>query len=121
MIDKVARFVMGIIFVVFGFNYFLQFLPMPQMTQAAGKFIGALIQTGYLFPWLKVTEIVCGALFLLNRFVPLATVIIAPVIFNILLFHLFLAPSGLLIPVILLVSWIIIVVKRQDDYKGLLK
>jgi hypothetical protein len=57
----------------------------------------ALLRSGYLFPLIKGTEVAAGALLLANRFVPLALVVIAPVIVNIVAFHAFLAPSGLVL------------------------
>ncbi len=88
-----ARLVLGLIFFVFGLNGFLQFMPMPPMPDAAGAFVGALAATGYLFPVLKAVEVVAGLLLLAGRAVPLALVILAPIIVNIALFHWLLAPS----------------------------
>src|SRR5438552_2917073 len=95
-----ARVVLGIVFVVFGLNGFLHFLPQPPMSGPPADFAGALFATGYMFPLIKGTEVVTGALLLSNRFVPLALTILAPVIVNIVAFHLFLAPSGLALPVL---------------------
>ena len=97
----VARVVLGLIFVVFGLNGFLHFLPQPPMTAAAGAFLGALTATGYLLPLLKATEVVAGALLLSGRFVPLALTLLAPVIVNIAAFHLFLAPGNPVVGVVL--------------------
>jgi uncharacterized membrane protein YphA (DoxX/SURF4 family) len=92
-----ARILMGLIFFVFGLNGFLNFLPQPStpIPEAAMAFGGALMHTGYMFPLIKGTEVLVGALLLSNRFVPLALAVIAPVVVNIFAFHAFLAPSGL--------------------------
>lgn len=89
------RVLLGLIFFVFGLNGFLQFLPMPPLTPEAGAFMGGLAESGYFFPLLKATEVLCGALLLVNRFVPLALVVLAPIIVNILFFHLFLDTAGM--------------------------
>jgi hypothetical protein len=89
-----ARLLLGLVFVVFGLNGFLQFLPMPPMAGAPGAFLGALLATGYLFPLIKGTEVIAGALLLGNRFVPLALALLAPVVVNIVLFHTFLTPPN---------------------------
>jgi putative oxidoreductase len=91
----IARLLLGAIFLVFGLNGFLNFIHTPPMPERAGAFIHGLLSTGYFFSFLKSTEVVCGALLLIGVFVPLALVVLAPIVINIILFHLFLAPSGL--------------------------
>src|SRR5262245_14008901 len=90
-----ARVVLGLIFTVFGLNGFLHFLPQPPSTPAAMAFGGALAATGYMFPLIKGTEVLAGVLLLSGRYVPLALTLLAPVVVNIVAFHLFLAPAGL--------------------------
>jgi hypothetical protein len=81
---------------VFGLNGFLDFLPHPTgpFPQGAMAFGGALMQTGYMFPLIKGTEVLVGALLLTNVLVPLALALIAPVVVNIFAFHVFLEPDG---------------------------
>jgi uncharacterized membrane protein YphA (DoxX/SURF4 family) len=90
----IARIILGFIFLVFGLNGFLQFLPQPVMPQGAVSFFGALAASGYMLPLLFATQIVGGSLVLVGM-VPLGLVILAPVIVNIVAFHVFLAPEGL--------------------------
>jgi hypothetical protein len=98
-----ARLLLGLAFLVFGLNGFLNFLPTPSGTpEAALAFAGALIKTGYMFPLIKGTEVLVGVLLLSNLFVPLALALIAPVIVNIVAFHAALAPSGLGLGLVLL-------------------
>jgi len=89
----VARVLLGAVFLVFGLNGFLHFLPQPPAPQPAMAFAGALAASGYLFPLLKATEVVAGALLLLG-FVPIALTLLAPIVVNIVAFHLFLAPGN---------------------------
>jgi len=89
----VARLLLGTIFVVFGLNGFLGFIPQPPPPEAAGAFLGGLASAGYFFPLLKGTEVLVGVALLANRFVPLALTVLAPISINILLFHLVLAPA----------------------------
>ena len=94
----VARVLLGLIFFVFGLNGFLNFFPPPppeSMPKALQDFFELFVKSGYLLPLVKCTEVVAGALLLANRFVPLALVVLAPVIVNIVLVHLLLAPEGL--------------------------
>ena len=88
-----ARILLGLIFAVFGLNGFLNFLPQPELNPAAGAFMGALAGAGYMFPLIKGTEVVAGVLLLANRAVPLALVLLAPIIVNIAAFHLVLQPG----------------------------
>jgi uncharacterized membrane protein YphA (DoxX/SURF4 family) len=90
-----ARVLLGLIFTVFGLNGFLHFLPMQAMDGPAGAFAGALAATGYMFPLIKVTEIVAGVLLLVGRLPAFALLLLAPIVVNIVAFHAFLAPAGL--------------------------
>ena len=90
-----ARILMGIAFVVFGLNGFLHFLPEPPLPERAAAFIGALAQSGYLMQVVKGVEVTAGLLLVTGIAVPLALVLLAPILVNIFLFHLMLAPEGL--------------------------
>src|SRR5712691_6540428 len=91
----IARVLLGLIFAVFGSNAFLHLIPMPPMQGQAGAFIGALISSGYIYA-IALLQVVGGLLLLIAaRFVPLGLTLLGPVIVNIVLYHLFLEPSGL--------------------------
>ena len=103
--STVARVLLGLVFFVFGLNGFLNFMPPPPketLPAALVAFSEAMINTGYLFALVKGTEVLVGALLLLNRFVPLALALIAPVIVNIFAVHVLLAPSGAVISIVIL-------------------
>jgi len=103
-VPTAARLFLGLVFTVFGLNFFLHFLPTPAAPPRAAAFGGALFASGYLFPLLKATEVVAGLLLLSGFFVPLALAILAPIVINIVGFHLFLAPSGLPVPLAVLAA-----------------
>ena len=90
-----ARILMGLIFVVMGLNGFFNFIPQPStpMPQRAIAFLGALYATGYMIQLVSGTQVVVGVLHVINRFVPLALAVIAPIIVNIAAVHIFLAPA----------------------------
>lgn len=98
----IARILLGLIFFVFGLNGFFHFIPNPPPPERAAAFAMALMGTGYFFPFLKGTEVICGLFLLSGAMVPLALVILAPIIINIFLFHAFLAPSG--VPLALIIG-----------------
>ena len=91
-----VRILLGGAFFVFGLNGFLNFLPQPTTPLPAGAtaFLGALMNTGYMFQLIAATQLIVGTLLLANRFVPLAITLLAPFIVNSILFHVFLEPSG---------------------------
>ena len=91
----ITRSLLGIIYVVFGLNFFLHFLPMQTATGAAGAFEGGLFGAGYFFPFLKVVEILSGVMLIANKYTALFLLIIFPVTLNIFLFHAVLMPVGL--------------------------
>jgi hypothetical protein len=98
----VARILVGLVFAVFGLNGFLHFIPAPPPEGTAATFLGGLAAAGYFFPFLKATELVAGAALLANRYVPLALAVLAPIVLNIFAYHLALAPSGMVIAIVLL-------------------
>jgi hypothetical protein len=117
-----ARILMGLIFLVFGLNGFLHFIPQPKtpMPEGAVAFTGALMKTGYMFPMIMGTQLLVGVLLLLNRFVPLALALIAPIIVNIIAFHVFLAPSGMVPGVVVLLLEIYLAWVYRKTYRPML-
>jgi putative oxidoreductase len=91
----IIRSVLGLIYLVFGLNFFLHFIPMPPPEGKAAAFEGALFGAGYFFPFMKVIEIVSGLFLILNRYTAFFLLVLFPITLNICLFHAFLAPSGL--------------------------
>jgi len=89
-----ARYLLGLVFTVFGANFFLHFLPQPPLSGPAGDFAGALFNSGYVMQVVKTVEVIAGLLLLFNRFVPLALALLAPVVVGIVGFHLSLAPAA---------------------------
>lgn len=116
----VARIALGLIFTVFGANYFFHFIPMHEMPEAAGKFMMGLGGSGYFFPFMKTIEIVCGLLLLAGVYVPLALTVLAPIVVNIFLFHLFLAPGGMAVSVALLALELFVAWSYRSKFAGVL-
>ena len=104
----VSRLLLGLIFVVFGLNGFLNFLDMgPLPSGLAGQFILALALSHYF--WVVAgLQVIGGALLLVNRFVPLGLVLLGPVIVNIVLYHVFLNRSGMLMAIVVAILWLIV-------------
>ena len=116
----IARVLLGLMFVVFGLNGFLHFLPQPPMPPGlALQFLGALAASHYMVP-VFVLQLVSGLLFLANRYVPLALTLIGPVIVNILLFHLSMNPGGIVPGLVVTVLWSIVFYSYRAAFAGIL-
>lgn len=105
-IPWIARLLLGLIYFVFGLNGFLNFIPAPAaIPEGAMSFSMAMVATGYFFPVLKGTEVICGLLLLSGIAAPVALVILAPITLQILLFHGMLTPGPamLVLPLAMLV------------------
>jgi uncharacterized membrane protein YphA (DoxX/SURF4 family) len=96
-----ARILLGLVFFVYGVNGFLHFLALPQMGPSAAAFFGGLGAGAYFFPLLAATQAIAGAALLVGRFVPLALTVLAPILVNIFAVHLFLAPAGLPLAIVM--------------------
>lgn len=116
----IARYLLGTVFFVFGLNGFLNFIKLPPLPTEAHDFIGAMIKTGYLFYLVKGTEVFSGLLLLSGRFVPLALVLLSPVLVNIVLFHAFLnAPGEIIPPLAFLALHLFLIWQYRACYKTL--
>ncbi len=100
-----VRILMGLLFLLFGLNGFLHFIPEPKeaMPENVAALMGGMMKSGYMFPLVMGTQLLVGVMLLLNLFVPLALALIMPVIVHIIAFHVFLAPSTIWPGAVLLV------------------
>lgn len=115
----IARSLLGLIFVVFGSNAFLHFIPMPPMSGHPGNFLGSMHATGYLHV-IAALQVTGGALLLSGRFVPLGLTLLGPIIVNIDLFHIFMERSGLLMAALVSVLSLFLLWRYRDNFAGLL-
>jgi len=119
IVNLIARFLLGLIFVVFGLNGFLNFLSMgPMPSGLAGQFVGALVLSHYFWV-IAALQIAGGALLLVNRFVPLGLVLLGPVIVNILLYHVFLNPTGIALAILVAILWLIVFYGHRQYFSGI--
>jgi hypothetical protein len=117
-ISAIARYLAGAIFLVFGLNGFLHFIPLPPPEGIAGQFMGALFASHYLMVIFAV-QVIAAVLLLVNRYVPLALAALAPVIVNILCFHALMAPSGLPLALFVTVLWALVFIDVRPAFAGL--
>ncbi len=114
----VARILLGLLFLVFGLNGFLNFLHMPTPQGLAGQYLGALFVSHYLEA-VFLLEIVAAGLLLANRFVPLALALLGPILVNILLFHSLMAPEGLPMALAAALLWAVVFSGVRRSFAGL--
>jgi len=115
-----ARLILGAIFVIFSLNYVLNFIQLPELPKAAGAFMMALGSSGYIFPVATTVELVSGLLLLTGVAVPLALTLLAPIILNIFLFHLRLAPEGLPLGSLVLILNLFLAWAYRGAFRGVL-
>ncbi len=116
----VARYLLGVLFTVFGLNGFFNFLPATSMPPTAVQFFTILVTSHYMLP-IFLLQLACGVLFLANRYVPLALTLIGPIIFNILLFHITMNPSGIVPGAIATVCWLIVFASVRSAFAGIFR
>ncbi len=114
----IARWLLGLVFLVFGLNGFLHFIPAQMPTGLAGQFFGAIFASHFYIVIFAV-QTIGGLLLLVNRYVPLALVILGPVIVNIFFFHVFMAPSGLPLAIVVVILWTIVALRNQKYLSGI--
>lgn len=116
-----ARCALGLVFFAAGLTGLLNLIPPPSTPMpAAAEALGiAMHGTGYMFPLIKGTEVLAGALLLANCFVPLALIILAPVLLNIVAFHAFLTPGDVGMAVALLVAQLYLAWVYRATYAAL--
>ena len=112
---------LGLIFVVFGANYFHPFITMaqPAMSPAATAFSGGLYNSGYFFQYMKVLEIVSGLFLLINRYTALFILVLAPIVLNIFLFHTILVPSGMPLGTVILLLELFLMYAYRKYYASI--
>ena len=118
-VTLIARLLLGLMFLVLGLNGFLGFLNMgPTPTGLAGQFMGALFLSHYY--WVVAgLQVIGGALLLVNRFVPLALVLLGPVIVNILCYHVFLNHSGAGFAAVVTILWFVVFYAKRQYFSGI--
>lgn len=120
----VTRVLTGLLFTVTGLNGFLNFMPAPDpstMAPAGVAFTTALYATGYMLQLSSGVQVVAGVLLVAGRFVPLALAVLAPMVVNIFLIHLFLEPSGMVIALLVVAAEIGLAWAYRDKFRPMLQ
>ena len=118
----IVRTLMGLLFLFASITFLGGLITPPPMADGPMKmFNEGLAASGYFFFLLKITEFVCGLLLLIGRFVPLALVVLSPIVINIFFVHLFLDTTGLPVAIFLVVATIFLAYYHWDAFRPLLR
>ena len=116
-IFTISRILLGLIFVIFGLNGFLHFIPTTQFPGPAGQFIGAIFSS-HFYIVVFGTQVVGGLLMLANRYVPFGLVLLGPVLVNILSFHIFMAPRAVPLALVATALWFVVFFDVRTAFSG---
>ena len=115
----ICRVLLGLMFVIFGLNGFLRFIPQPPPPPGvASQYMGAMLASHYLVPVFAL-QLVSGVLLLTNRYVPLAVTLLGPVIVNILLYHGLMDLKGIPPGVIVTILWLVVAYSVRSAFAGI--
>jgi hypothetical protein len=94
-------------------------LPAQLPPGVAGQFLGALFASHALL-FIAAFQVIGGALLLIGRYIPLGLVILAPIIVNILIFHITMAPAGIVPGLVATILWFIVFAGHRSSFAGIL-
>jgi len=116
----IVRILLGLLFLFSSIVVLFKLVPQPELKGGPKVFMEGMVASGYLLPLLKITELICGLAFVSGFFVPLATVVIFPIVLNILCYHAALAPEGLPVGILMLLGNLFLAFYYRKNYAGLL-
>jgi putative oxidoreductase len=120
IVTTIARYLLGLMFLIFGLNSFLMFIKGQMPSGAAGEFAGLLMTTHYA-QVVGAIEVVAAILFLVNRYVPLALVLLGPILVNILLFHILMAPASIPPGIFATLLWLLVAYRVRSAFTPLFR
>ena len=117
--EKITRTILALILLMFGLNKFLNFMPFPPMPEDANRFMGALMESGYIMYIVAIVEILSGVFLLINKFSNFWLIVIFPILLNAFLFHLFLDIAGIVGALFAISLNIFLIIKSFEVYRVL--
>jgi putative oxidoreductase len=115
----ISRILLGLIFLFFGSNAFLHFLPMPTLPPTpAGQFLSAIFASHYVFV-ISGLQVIGAVLLLVNRYMPLALTILGPIIVNIIFYHVLMDTAGVPLALVVAILWFVLFYRYRQNFSGL--
>jgi uncharacterized membrane protein YphA (DoxX/SURF4 family) len=119
---NVLCFLFGLMMINAGLNKIFEYIPMPaDMPEHMLKMYAAFKTIGWLLPLVAVVEVIGGILFMIPRTRAFGAIVVFPPVVGILLTHIFQAPEGLPIAIVLLIINVIVVFENKEKFLALLK
>ncbi len=115
----VVRILLGFVFVLFGLNGILHFMPTPPMPPGDATTFATIMATHKYMSFVALLQVIGGLLLLVGRFVPLGLTILAPILVNILLFHILLEPQGVAIGLVCTMLELFLLYAYRLSFRGL--
>lgn len=119
--EKIVRLLLALILLTFGLNKVLNFMPFPPMPEEARKFMGALVESGYIMYVVAIVEIVSGVSLLIDKLSSFWIIVVFPILLNAFLFHLFLDIAGIAGALFAISLNVYLMIKYFNDYKCVFK
>ena len=117
--STVARYLLGLMFTIFGLNGFLHFIHQPPPASPLALQYMTVMAASHYFVLVFLVQLIAGVLLLANRFVPLALALLAPVLVNILMYHTLMDPAGLPLGIFAAVLWALIFLRVRGAFAGI--
>lgn len=121
IVVMIARILLGIAFLIFGANGVFNFIPQPPMPPGLVKDFSTVMAASHYMAAVGVVEIIAAVLLLVNRYVPLALVLLGPVLVNILLFHVLMAPASIAPGIVVTIFWFIVFFSVKSAFAGIFR
>ena len=113
IVSTIARYLLGLMFTVFGLNGFLHFIPQPPISGLTLQFF-TVLSASHFFLMIFAVQLICGILLLINRWTPLALVALAAVLVNIYTFHILLSPGTIAPAILALILWVLVAIPQRE-------
>ena len=120
IVSVVARYLLGLIFIVFALNGFLNFIHQPPPTNPLAIQLFVAVSASHFAAFFFAMQVIGGLLLLSGFFVPLALTVLAAELYNILAFHLTLAPASIAPALVACVLWVMVFLQYRDSFSGIL-
>jgi putative oxidoreductase len=118
--SMIARYLLGLMFTIFGLNGFLHFIPQPPPANPLAIQFLVAVSASHFAAFFFAVQVLGGLLLLSGSFVPLALTVLAAELYNILAFHLTMAPASIAPALVACVLWIIVFLQHRESFKGIL-
>jgi putative oxidoreductase len=115
----IVRILVGLMFLFSSAYVLFKLGPIPEAKGSIKVFNDGMVASVYLIPFIKITELICSIALITGRFVTLALVVLFPIMINIVFYHAFLAPEGLVTVIPLLIGVLFLAYAKRQNYATL--